>query len=654
MNRAILVREKVTRLVKMLVEKQIKVTQRGSRAYVEYSRDGRPSVVNIPYIPDDASEEFLAATEGFLDHEVAHVLFTDYSALARARKGGVANLHNIIEDAFIEKKMAAQFAGSGLNLKNVGEFFLKTYTSVNLESNPENAVGLLMVPAIRALSGQVVYIDYMADKWHHLDSVMTKIKGYAEVALSNITCSEDGVDVALEIKKLLDAPDEKDDKSEGEPEKSKDASEKSGKGGKPKGKPESEDEIEPEDESEGEPEGDSEDDSEDDFEGEPEGGPEDGDDSEGDLDLDGEPEGDSAGDDPEGVDGSDLEEKNEDRATAEDKEAMKTPSSKEVEDAIGDKDFDAALSEVLSAAARKEAKEADYLIYSKELDVVELMKVGERDGYSDAMLTTMQDRVDHMVGPLQKDLERAISARSASSWSAGHRSGRLHSSALARLTAFSDDRAFRRKHVNTTKDVAVSLLIDCSGSMSGSKIKTAAYAAYGLSSVLDRMSISHEVLGFTTSGGMPPGMAAERVTHRLSYAREQSLYIPILKPFSERLGSECKKRFAALPEAYWLSENVDGESVQIAATRLLQRPETRKILIVLSDGQPACPGNVTALRRHLQKTVMEVTRQGVDVLGLGIESDAPKGYYPKHVILNELSELPTTVIGEIKRLLMKA
>lgn len=51
MNRAIIVREKVTRLVKLLVvDKGVQVTQRGVRAYVEYNPSGTPRLVNIPYM----------------------------------------------------------------------------------------------------------------------------------------------------------------------------------------------------------------------------------------------------------------------------------------------------------------------------------------------------------------------------------------------------------------------------------------------------------------------------------------------------------------------------------------------------------------------------------------------------------------------------
>lgn len=658
MNRAIIVREKVGRLVKLMTEKDIRVTQRGSKAYVEYATNGCPRLVNIPYIPDDADSTYLDAIEGFLDHEVAHVLFTDYKELARAKKAHVSNMHNIIEDAYIEQRMAREFAGSGHNLKNVGEFFLRTYTDKRLKEDPKNAVAYLMVPAVRAMSGQAVFIDYMADKWGYLDDVMKKIGEYAKKVLPTISSSKEAVDVAIEFKRLLDTPDE-----ESEGEDSDEGESKSGKGksksGDTKGKPSDEPAEGAEPESEGE--GDTEDSGggpgEDEGEGEGEGEP-----AEPEIDIDGDID---VEDHASSVSEEEKERRPEDKEPEKHESGVRSfgpsdydgdpkPAStfESIEDSI--EDFDSKLAEELSKIASEESKSADYLIYTKELDVVEPMKVGDRGRWDDSMLKMIQDEVDHMVAPLQKDLERAIAARSASTWSAGHRSGRLHSSALARLTTFNDDRAFRRKHVNNSKDVAVSLLVDCSGSMNGAKIRTAAYAAYGLSSVLDRMNINHEVLGFTTLKGMPPECRTEEKRLDVRYARQQSLYIPVLKSFGERLATENKKRFAALPEVYWLSENVDGESVQIAATRLMQRRESRKILIVLSDGQPACPGDFAALQRHLKKVVKDVERQGVDVLGLGIMSEAPKHYYSKYTLLNNLAELPTTVIGEIKRLLMQA
>ena len=203
-NRVIIMREATVRIVKMLAEKEVKVTQRGARAFVEYSHTGRPLRVNIPYIPDDASDELLDAIQGFMDHEVAHILFTDYRVLAAAKKAGVARLHNIVEDSFIERKMAQAFAGSGLNLRNVGQFFLKTYTDKELAEKPELAEGLLFVPAVRAWAGQTVFIDYMADKWHLMEKV-TAALGDAVKEVPNCATSQDCLDLTLKFHDLLEA-----------------------------------------------------------------------------------------------------------------------------------------------------------------------------------------------------------------------------------------------------------------------------------------------------------------------------------------------------------------------------------------------------------------------------------------------------------------
>lgn len=675
MNPAILVREKVGRLVTLLTEKKIRVQQRGSRAYVEFDGNGVPKLVNIPYIPDDASPEFLAAIEGFLDHEVAHVLFTDYRVLIEAKKRGVANLHNIIEDAFIEKMMARTFAGSGLNLRNVGEFFLKSYTDKALRDEPEKAVGVLMVPAIRALSGQDVFAEYMKGKWHHLDAVMAKIGEIAKEKLPLVASSKDALDVALLMQKALDsrppkpatpppavpaakmaaapAPTPEEPEDEDEPKEPGDPVDEEADGDGTPAPGDDSDFDDPEDEP-----------SElDDTESEP---GDEGEDADGDAeDGAGGPGEEGAGEemgagertesDEEEAEGTPFVSPESEDYLGDEEPGGVTPTSGELEASLEDSDYDEKLAELLSKTAAEESKGADYLVYTKDLDKIEPLVPEEACRWHDSMLSTMQDRVDHMVGPLQKDLERAVAAKSRAVWSAGHRSGRLHGGALARLTAFKDDRAFRRRHIADTKDVAVTLLIDSSGSMGGDgKIETASYAAYGLSQVLDRLGISHEVLAFTTGVFFPNDMRDEEAKLGVRYSRYKALVIPIIKDFSEHVSTTVKRRFAALSDANFMDENVDGESLQVAATRLLVRREKRKILIVLSDGQPACPsGRPAGLVNHLKKTVKDIERQGVDVLGVGICSSAPKNYYSKCVLLNRVEDLPGEVMGSIKKLLMQ-
>lgn len=718
-SRIIIMREATIRIVRMLSEKDVKVTQRGSKAFVEYGRSGRPSRVNIPYIPDDATDELLDAIQGFIDHEVAHILFTDWNVLVDADKLRVGRLHNIFEDAYIERRMAEHFPGSGSNLRNVGKFFLSTFTDKKLKENPGAAEGLLIVPAIRAWAGQTVYIDYMADKWHYLDRIV-KAVGSLTSEVAKCASSRDCLNLTIKFRDALEPARREEESTKPKP--------------KSKKPPEPEDldddmplpsgEIDPSD-SEDSPGRDPEIDDTDDDEfddgsedtsgsegsepsdpsseggsGEPAEEPSEGED--GIILTSGEDGSEDEGEAPEGSDDTaEFDPKIEakpvvsppvesedafaksDEGDGEDMDDVTTESaiSRETDDGDDDTpisgtssddsedppvdedlmsaleesmskvDFDDAIAEALTKMSAEGAKEADYLVYTTELDIVEPMPVPR--GLADGHMKIMMDSVDHMIGPLQKDLERAVAARSAATWSAGHRSGRLHPSALARLTVFNDDRVFRRRHVNDSKDVAVELLVDCSGSMTGSKIKTAAYAAYGLSSVLDRMMIANEVMGFTTKEMMPSEMSKEARELGVRYARNEGLYHPVLKSFNERMTSETKRRFSALPTVNWLSENVDGESVQFVANRLMQRREKRKILFVLSDGQPACPGDFTQLTCHLKKTVKAIEASGIDVIAIGIESDAPRHFYKKNVVLKDVASLPTVVMAELKKLMMQ-
>ena len=57
-----------------------------------------------------------------------------------------------------------------------------------------------------------------------------------------------------------------------------------------------------------------------------------------------------------------------------------------------------------------------------------------------------------------------------------------------------------------------------------------------------------------------------------------------------------------------LKENIDGEAILWAHQRLLQRPEQRRILMVISDGAPVDDSTLSAnhgkyLEQHLQSVV---------------------------------------------------
>jgi cobalamin biosynthesis protein CobT len=83
--------------------------------------------IYLPVIPEEASNEFLDACHGHLDHEVSHILFTDFEVTKESKKIGKKHglLFNALEDPWVESKMIKLWRGSKINLHNCNEWSLE-------------------------------------------------------------------------------------------------------------------------------------------------------------------------------------------------------------------------------------------------------------------------------------------------------------------------------------------------------------------------------------------------------------------------------------------------------------------------------------------------------------------------------------------------
>lgn len=714
------IRESIGKIVALLTNRSINVTQRGAKAYVQYhSKTGAIQLVNIPYLPDDASEEFIAAVQGFLDHEVGHVLYTDPKVVTMLRKESpkVKNLANAIEDVYIERKMAQAFTGSTGNLNSVRRFYLdrvaKPKIAEALAAGDMNAAtGYASLVQFRAWGGQQMAADFLADNPEYAKLTEPLAKKLGDDLIEKIkkaSSSKECLDLARAMyKKLEEAkappspPDEKDDAEDGagspadKPSKSEEPSDEVSDDA-PGEAPGEADKPDPEDKGSSSAETDDsgkerEEKSESEIEDVPpevgdDGGTDGGDrkdtdteedtDTEDATDSEGHPEGDPEGDtDPEdglsiaeeGEEPDDEDREGEGATETEGEgaddvtESSPTESTKKGTDEKDsadepdtdpfdtERDFDDDMSRALTEAAIAEIGDSSYQIFSTDWDKIEPAPMCKNE----ALVGKMVDKTQHMIASIQKSLERAISAKARKTWNPGQRRGRIAPGALFR-TSVGDDRVFRKRYETHAKNTAVSLLVDCSGSMGWcGKIQTAGLAAFALSSTLERLKVTHEVIGFTTKGSAPLKAAMRSEGGGIAYARDQALYMPIFKGFNERLGLEAKSRLAHLTEhPGWLNENVDGECLKIAATRLKAQRAERHVLIVLSDGSPACPGNYASLVSHLKKTARDLDKDaGVEVIGVGIMDNSVRNFYEKYVVLNDINELPTTLIAELSKVLL--
>ena len=208
------------------------------------------------------------------------------------------------------------------------------------------------------------------------------------------------------------------------------------------------------------------------------------------------------------------------------------------------------------------------------------------------------------------------------------------------------------------------LVVDCSASMrakanggSTMRIEIAARAALAMTIGLQRAGVATKVVGFNTAWATEAQRDAYINTGDYSdYALGTRISCHTMHVVMEwnakrvQRTADSIQNFNRLAHAA-ASANSDGDAIMWARAELARRPEQRKVLIVLSDGQPA-GGRMMGEEAFLKSAVQGTIDAGIECIGIGIASPEVKHYYPHHVVINaHISELPDTLMGELGDLL---
>lgn len=157
-------------------------------------------------------------------------------------------------------------------------------------------------------------------------------------------------------------------------------------------------------------------------------------------------------------------------------------------------------------------------------------------------------------------------------------------------------------------DTAVSLIIDQSGSMEGPRWETVSFLTAALCKILDSLSVKYSVVGVDSYGSCSSmNKEGERVDD-VRYFRYNS--------WGTRLN----------PNSIVLSINggstPTAEMVKIGLKELGNRTETRKVLMIMTDGEPCYTENnaVTPYAIEFCSTQIQAARKyGCKVFGFGID-----------------------------------
>ena len=210
-------------------------------------------------------------------------------------------------------------------------------------------------------------------------------------------------------------------------------------------------------------------------------------------------------------------------------------------------------------------------------------------------------------GQLRSVLKEKFRAMTTARFDESRRGSRLNQRRVHRLSA-NDARVFIRTTDRRELDTAVFLLADVSGSMSlDNRIGMASDAMLCTAAALSGLP------GVKVAAGTFPGLFSVLKFGESPMGR------------TARFGLPC---FGSTPM---------HEGVVWATGELSRRAEARKILLVMTDGEPDCS-------RRAKAAIEAARAVGIEVMAIGIKHPAVKTLFSDSVVITDLPELPRAMM----------
>jgi cobaltochelatase CobT len=558
--------------------------------------------IQIPAVPDDPDSRDLAW--GYLAHEAAHVRYTDFGVYGEAAREGPLQetLQNRIEDVRIERALARPYPGTRATIATV----LRRMLAEGRLSAPEptdHPAQVLAAYLLLALRHEVLGQDVLAAEARKAADALAQVFPAAFIArlrslmgeVPGLNSTAEAIDLARRIRRLI--------------EEEAHASPPSGE--------------QPQEEG-----------SDDSHDGEPDGGESDRERGQG-RHEDGDPESDgSAGTAEADEDGSHEQGSGTDATDQGDEAPGNCAAGADGKDADGRRN---ALAAVLTAGAG----DCDGDLFAKVGDLLgtqanasSAIRLPRAEDYAGNALAGMRllARVQVESARLNARLQGLVQANRMDRPRPVRRGRRLDTRRLHRV-AVADARIFARKAHRIAPNTALHLLVDLSGSMAAAvdrrdgsvttRTESALESALALALALDGIP------GVTVATTAFPGRAgtADRVTRMVQ---------PGQSPRA-RAGAFIQGARGGTPMA---------QALWYAAAELLACREERRMLMVLTDGEP--DNTPEALR------LLGLCRQvGIEAVGVGIGVEV-RHLFPTAIEVTEAKDLKGALFGIAERLLLGA
>ncbi len=287
-----------------------------------------------------------------------------------------------------------------------------------------------------------------------------------------------------------------------------------------------------------------------------------------------------------------------------------------------------------AGAGAKKSEDGDpgYYIYCRDYD----KQVAGESLYRLEQRVTLRDKLDKLVAAqaisiprLAQRLQRIFAIESRAGWDYGEEEGYLDGRRLGQIVSNPSYRkVFKQEKNSPYSDTVISFLIDNSGSMKRQRYEAVAVMVDIYSRALELAGIKNEVLGFTTgawTGGK--SMKAWREDGSPDYPGRLNDRLHIVYKNAETTWRRARYSIASMMNPLHFREGLDGEALQWAGERLRNLSQSRKCLVMISDGAPmdSATSNYNDeyfLERHLKYVVSNLEQSpDIELRAIGIALD---------------------------------
>ncbi|MCP4121716.1 MAG: VWA domain-containing protein [Bacteroidetes bacterium] len=229
----------------------------------------------------------------------------------------------------------------------------------------------------------------------------------------------------------------------------------------------------------------------------------------------------------------------------------------------------------------------------------------------------LRDSLSSEIRDLQRHIELEYQTRTRQR-SITSDMGRMDGRRLVRALT-GDPRIYRHKVKRQLPLPAVSVVLDCSGSMSSQKILLAKQAMIVVAETNERLNVKTQLIGYEGYG------------------------VEVVKDFDEplqrtqgRVGSLIGSGGTPTAEALWEAGN-----------RIAARKEERKLILLVTDGYP---NDVQGAKEVSEM----ISRSGIEVYGIGIGTDAVNKFCQYHAVIHSSGQIASAVLNALRDRILRA